>query len=141
MEHLVSAGGVVFRRGEAGLEVVLCGRRSPLLWALPKGTPDPGEDRVDTALREVAEETGLEVRSGGPIDGISYWFVSPSSGARCHKNVYFYLMEATGGDTSNHDHEFDEVRWFPVDEALRTITYENEAKIVEKGLALASEEG
>ena len=50
-------------------------------------------------------------------------------------------MEATGGDTSNHDHEFDEVRWFPVDEALRTMTYENEAKIVEKGLSLASEKG
>ena len=131
---------MVFRQGDAGFEVVLCGRRSPLLWALPKGTPDAGEERVETALREVTEETGLEVQSTGLIDRISYWF-SSSDGTRCHKNVYFYLMEATGGDTSNHDHEFDDVRWFPVDEALRAMTYKNEAKIVEKGLSLASEKG
>ena len=63
-----------------------------------------------------------------------------SDGLRCHKRVYFYLMSAIGGDVSQHDREFDEVRWLPTAEALRTMTYPNEAKIVEKGLSLASEE-
>ena len=61
-----------------------------------------------------------------------------SDGVRCHKTVTFYLMSATGGDTLEHDHEFDEVRWFPVSEALKTMTYENEAKVVEKGFSMAS---
>lgn len=137
-DRLVSAGGLVCRHGEKGLEVVLCGRYSPGLWALPKGTPEGGENRAETALREVSEETGLDVRSNGPIDKISYSFISPSTGVQFHKTVYFYLMEVIGGDMSNHDNEFDEVRWFPAEDAIRKITYENEAKIVEKGLSLAS---
>ena len=138
LDRLVSAGGLVFRRGEGGFEVILCGRHSPKVWALPKGTPEFGESRTETALREVAEETGLDVRSTRPIGKISYCFTNPSTGERCYKNVYFYLMEATGGDTGDHDNEFDEVRWFPADEALQRITYENEAKIVKKGLSLVS---
>ena len=136
--RLVSAGGLVCRHGKKGIEVVLCGRYSPRLWALPKGTPEGGENRVETALREVSEETGLGVQSNGPIDKISYSFIGSSTGVRFHKTVYFYLMQVTGGDMSDHDNEFDEVRWFPAEEALRKITYENEAKIVKKGLSLVS---
>ena len=136
VEHLVSAGGVVYRSGDKGREIVLCGRRSPLLWALPKGTPDSGETREQTALREVTEETGLEVRLEGFIDKIEYWFVRPSDKVRCRKVVLFYLMVPTGGDVSMHDHEFDDVRWFSIDEALRLMTYGNEARIAEKGLSL-----
>ena len=136
--EMVSAGGVVCRNGNGRMEVVLCGRKDPLVWALPKGTPDTGETREQTALREVSEETGLEVATAGVIDAITYWFVRSADGARCQKTVFYYLMEATGGDTSRHDHEFDEVEWFPADEALRTLTYANEVKIVKKGLSLAS---
>ena len=135
VEHLVSAGGVVYRAGKNGVEVLLCGRNSSRLWALPKGTPDPGETHEQTAIREVGEETGLEVRTERFIDSIEYWFVRPIDGAHCHKRVYYYLMSAVGGDTSLHDHEFDEVGWFPGGEALKTMTYGNEVGIVEKGLS------
>ena len=137
VEHLVSAGGVLLRAGENRGEVVLCGRSQPQIWSLPKGTPERGETRAQTAVREVGEETGLEVKLGCFIGCIEYWFVRPTDGVRCHKSVLFYLMSATGGDTSRHDYEFDEVRWFPVTEALTTLTYKNEAKIVEKGLSMA----
>ena len=133
----MSAGGVVLRAGENRGEVVLCGRSQPPIWSLPKGMPELGETRVQTAIREVSEETGLKVKIECFIDSIEYWFVRPTDGVRCRKSVLFYLMSATGGDTSRHDHEFDDVRWFPVPEALRTLTYGNEAKIVEKGLSMA----
>ena len=138
VERPVSAGGVVVRVDEGGAQLVLCGWRSPRLWALPKGTPDSGETLEQTAIREVTEETGVEVETKGLIDSIQYWFVRSSDGVRCHKTVYFYLMAPTGGDVSRHDHEFDEVRWFPAVEALKSMTYGSEAEIAEKGISMAS---
>ena len=141
VEHPVSAGGLVYRVRNGDVEVVICGQNSPPIWGLPKGTPDPGETREQTALREVHEETGLEAKSDSLIDTIDYWFVRSSDGVRCHKTVFFYLMTATGGDVSLHDHEFDTVRWLSADEALKTLTYENEVRVVQKGLSMVSEEG
>ena len=135
-EHLVSAGGIVYRQNTDMVEVVLCGRDSPETWGLPKGTPAPDETREQTALREVTEETGLEVVIDRYVGSIQYWFSRKAESTRYHKTVHFYLMSPDGGDMSRHDHEFDTVRWFPVAEALETLTYENEVKIVKKGVSL-----
>ena len=138
VEELLSAGGVVYRIRDQRVEVVICGRSSPVIWGLPKGTPDAGETREQTALREVNEETGLEVRTEGLIDSIDYWFARSADRVRLHKTVFFYLMSAHGGGLSLHDHEFDVVNWCPAEEACETLTYENEVRIVKKGLSMVS---
>ena len=137
LERLTSAGGVVIRSAGRGYEVVLCGRLATGIWALPKGTPEIGESREQTAVREVTEETGLQVEIQSYIDSIQYQFVRQGDGAQCYKTVLYYLMNPIGGDISLHDHEFDQVRWFPINDALRTMSYENEAAVVEKGLSMA----
>jgi 8-oxo-dGTP pyrophosphatase MutT (NUDIX family) len=128
----VSAGGVVYRREpvDGQIEVALVGRLRPKRWALPKGTPELGETLEGTALREVGEETGLLVRIEQPLDRIQYRFVW--GGVRHFKTVHFYLMEMVGGDTANHDGEYDVVEWFPIGEALRRLSYPNEARVVDK---------
>jgi 8-oxo-dGTP pyrophosphatase MutT (NUDIX family) len=128
----VSAGGVVYRRGgdSGGVEVALVGRLRPKRWALPKGTPEVGETLEGTAVREVGEETGLLVRIEQPLDQIQYWFVW--GGVRHFKTVHFYLMHVVGGDTADHDGEYDVVEWFPIGEALRRLSYPNEARVVDK---------
>jgi 8-oxo-dGTP pyrophosphatase MutT (NUDIX family) len=130
VREAVAAGGVVIRRGERGPEVVLAGREG--MWVLPKGTPDADERIEDTATREVREETGLDVRIVRPIGQIEYWFALPRK--RVHKIVHFYLMEALGGDTSQHDHEYDEVRWVHVDEARRMLTFDTYREMLERAL-------
>ena len=140
VHELVSAGGVVHRVKDGNTEIAICGRNYPPLWALPKGTPDPGETQQETALREVREETGLEVDAEEFIDSIGYTFVRAFDGVRCVKTVHFYLMAPTGGDISLHDHEFDTVRWAPVDEALNILTYDNEVNIVQKGISMVPQE-
>jgi 8-oxo-dGTP pyrophosphatase MutT (NUDIX family) len=126
-----SAGGIVVRH-EAGRPQLVVGsrrrERDSRTWTLPKGTPDPGETIEQTALREVAEETGLEVRITGPLRSIEYWFVQ--SGTRIHKTVHYFLMEPTGGSLDRHDREFDEVRWIGFDEAARMLTFETERDLV-----------
>lgn len=130
----VSAGGVVFRprQGGIGYDVALVGRLRPKRWALPKGTPQEGETLEQTALREVGEETGLQVRIVERLDQIDYWFVW--GWVRHFKTVHFYLMEMTGGDTADHDAEYDVVEWFAIEDALKRLSYPNEARVVEKAL-------
>ncbi len=126
-----SAGGIVVRFESGQPSLVVGSRRRERdgrTWTLPKGTPNPGETREQTALREVREETGLEVRITGPLDSIEYWFVQ--SGTRIHKTVHYFLMEPVGGDLAAHDHEFDEVRWITFESAGSLLTFETERALV-----------
>ena len=143
-----SAGGVVFRlipgdsnekKGTSdqwstvqysnmSVEVVLVGRSYSGIWALPKGTPESGETFEQVAVREVQEETGLEVRLIAYIGHISYSFIRDK--IRFQKQVRHFLFEAIGGDTSLHDAEYDQVEWFSIPEALRRLTYQNEVNIL-----------
>lgn len=141
IEEPVSAGGVVYRIVDGQIETVLCGRDNPIRWSLAKGTPDPGETLEETALREVREETGLEVQIQEPIKSIDYWFADRESDVRFHKTVHFYLMVATGGDVDQHDPEFDVIQWFPSDKALKSLTYANETEVLRQALELISRRG
>ncbi len=143
-----SAGGVVFRLvpshsaepdepynwwGEDGaeeirVEVVLVGRSSAGIWSLPKGTPEAGETIEQVAVREVQEETGLEVRLISYVGSISYSFIHEQ--VRYYKQVRHFLFEAVGGDMALHDHEYDLVEWFSLSEACRHLTYQNEINIL-----------
>lgn len=128
-----SAGGVVHRSVEGHVQVVLVHRRAPVLWALPKGTPDSGETIEETALRETREETGLQVEIERPLRAIRYYFVRGST--RFHKTVHFFLMRAVGGSTEAHDAEFDEVRWVSVEEAGALLNHATERSVVEEAAA------
>ncbi len=125
----VSAGGVVWRRGTLdSVEIVLCGRTGDGLWCLPKGTPDRGESVEQAAVREVREETGLDVARGEKLGIIRYWFTA--DGVRFRKRVHHWLFQPIGGDTNDHDHEFDVVRWLPIAEAFRLVKHQNERTII-----------
>ena len=129
-----SAGGVVHRVADGRLQIALVHRREPRLWALPKGTPNAGETIEETAVRETREESGLEVRVEAPISAITYFFVRGRT--RFHKTVHFFLMEPIGGDLALHDHEFDEVRWVDLEEALRLMSHATERSVVEAAVEL-----
>ena len=127
----------MLQQREDSPEVLLCGQKTPSTWGLPKGTPNPGEKVEETARREVQEETGLQVEVRQKVGSVHYWFAR--GGVRYHKTVHFFLMVPTGGSLDLHDPEFDLVQWFPAPQALRTLSYRNEAAIVEKALALFQE--
>lgn len=130
-EH--SAGGVVYRPAEPAPEIALASRRTlagELAWGLPKGLVEQGERPEDTAVREVREETGLIAEIREPLGDISYWYVW--EGQRIRKRVSFFLMEAVGGDVSEHDTEMEEIRWYPLAEVVGTAKYRTEKDVIRK---------
>lgn len=134
-EH--SAGGVVVRGEPGSYELALAARRTrqgDLAWGLPKGLVEPGEDPERTAVREVREETGLEAEIRAPLGDISYWYVW--DGVRVRKRVSFFLMEAVGGDTSLHDHEMEEVRWFRLTDGPDVASYRSERDVLGKAVEM-----
>lgn len=124
-----SAGGVVARRVGDQIQVALVGNSSRNTWYLPKGGLAKGETIEQAAIREVTEETGLQVRMVKPIRPIEYWF--HVRGARVHKTVHYFLMEPTGeGDFSQRDWENDRAGWFELRDAMEAMSYENEKELV-----------
>ena len=132
IKRAVSAGGVVYREDRGALLVALCGRTGFGLWALPKGTPEEGESIEQTALREVREETGLEVETEAPLGHVEYQFTRPTE--RVHKRVHFFLMRERGGSVLDHDAEFDVVEWAPASEALGRLTHPTDREILRRAM-------
>lgn len=135
-----SAGGIVIGFAAGAPQLVVGKRRRErdgVTWTLPKGTPNRGETTEETALREVREESGLDVRIIRRFESIEYQFNQGRT--RIHKTVHYFLMVPTGGDLGRHDHEFDEVRWIGFDEAATLLTFETERALVARAAAAAME--
>lgn len=101
-------------------------------WALPKGWVEKGEDLEQAAIREVREETGLEAKILRKLGQISYEFYSKADHGTVSKTVHLFLLEFLRGQTEDHDDEVEEARWFPIKDALRALTYQNERDMMEK---------
>ncbi|AKU14996.1 NUDIX hydrolase [Luteipulveratus mongoliensis] len=130
-----SAGGVVIdvRGGAAYIALIArLNRAGRLEWCLPKGHVEPGETLVETAVREVAEETGIIGRALITLGTIDYWFSTPSH--RIHKMVHHYLLEALGGEIGvegDPDHEAIDARWFRLEKVHEQLTFPNERRIAQ----------
>ena len=107
------------------------------VWALPKGRIDPGESGEATALREVREETGAGGRSLGKLGDVRYVFTW--DGERIFKVVSFFLVRYAEGRLGEipeaFRHEIADVRWLPLAEAPRLLTYKGEREMAERALA------
>jgi 8-oxo-dGTP pyrophosphatase MutT (NUDIX family) len=104
-------------------------RRGRLLWSLPKGHIEAGETAEQTAVREVAEETGIRGVVVAELGSIDYWFVT--EGRRVHKTVHHYLMRSVGGELSDADVEVTQVAWVPLGELDARLAYADERRLAE----------
>lgn len=137
-----SAGGVLYRHASAdgALEICLISTRGGTRWQLPKGHANPGESEDQAAVREVREETGCTGDIECDLGEITFWFVTAGNapGAerrRVKKSVHFYLVRYREGDTSDHDAEVDDARWWPAEEATRLLTFDSERKVLARARA------
>jgi 8-oxo-dGTP pyrophosphatase MutT (NUDIX family) len=136
-----SAGGVVVRRlrGEWRLAAIRPGGKDKV-WALPKGLIGPGESAADAALREVAEETGVEARLVEKLGDVRY--VYTWEGERVFKVVSFFLLRYSRGRLGNlpaeFRHEVAEARWLPLKDAPQLLSYKGEREMAERALQICA---
>ena len=129
MSHKVSAGTLLYRNGESGLEVLLVhpsgwyNRRAP--WGIPKGEMDPGETDVEqTARRETLEETGVRADALVPLGSIVY--------RKSRKEVHCFAGAApAGAEPRAASWEVDQVRFVPVEEA-QSLMHEDQREFVDR---------
>ena len=129
-EREESFGGVVVHEGNV-LVITPAGR--PQIATLPKGGPQAGEPPEVTAQRELREETGVEARIVERLGDVRYRY--RRRGVRVDKTVGFYLCEYVAGDTADHDHEVDDARWMPIEQARTELTYPGEREMIERALS------
>jgi 8-oxo-dGTP pyrophosphatase MutT (NUDIX family) len=131
--HETSAGGLVIDGIDGPKETQVAAligridRRGRMLWSLPKGHIELGETAEQTAIREVAEETGIQGSVLAALGSIDYWFVT--EGRRVHKTVHHYLMRFSGGELSDADLEVAEVAWVPMGELPSRLAYADERRL------------
>ncbi len=123
---VLAAGGVVLRDGK----VALVHRPAYDDWTLPKGKLEPGEDLLEAALREVAEETGLRCLLGPPLGTTEYVDARGRD-----KTVHSWAMAATAGRLAP-TREIDEARWVPIEEAPAQLTHERDREVLVRAQAL-----
>jgi ADP-ribose pyrophosphatase YjhB (NUDIX family) len=128
-----SAGGVVVR--DRDCVVIVPTRRAAdgrRVLALPKGHPDGDETPQDAALREVREEAGVEACAVEKLGDVRYFY--QRDGRRIAKVVSFFLLEYVAGEPAEHDHEVEEARWMPLEEAAQALTYKGEREMAARAL-------
>jgi 8-oxo-dGTP pyrophosphatase MutT (NUDIX family) len=129
-----SAGGVVLD-GDRVVVIVPVKRAADgrRVLGLPKGHLDGDETPEQAATREVAEETGVDGELIDELGDVRYRY--ERRGRRIEKAVRFYLFQYRGGDLADHDHEIEEARWMPLDQAARELTYPGEREMIQRAMS------
>lgn len=126
MKKEKSCGAVVYRQQDSWAEVLLICHKNGGHWAFPKGHVEKGEAEVETAQREIWEETGLKVKAD---TGFRYTVAySPKPGVM--KDVVYFAAEYAGGKAAAQEEEVTGIRWEKPQQALGLITYENDREVL-----------
>jgi 8-oxo-dGTP pyrophosphatase MutT (NUDIX family) len=100
---------------------------------LPKGHPDGNETPEQAARREVKEESGVTAELIEELGDVDYDY--QRNGRDVSKRVTFYLFEYRSGDLGDHDHEIEDARWMPLEQAASELTYAGEREMVARALS------
>lgn len=128
-----AAGGIVVDRVDGLWSLLMILQASDNAWKFPKGHIDRGESPEETAVREVAEETGVLCSIVGDIGTTGYTFTT-KKGTQVEKIVWWYLMKPTGYADATHAHEVLELRWVPVPDVESLLTYDTDRELLTRAL-------
>ena len=126
MKREKSCGALVYRYENGALMLLLLRHRHGGHWSFPKGHVEAGETEEQTAHREIFEETGVQVTlQDGFRHAVEY---SPKPGVK--KQVVYFLGEAHSAALVRQEEEISELRWVPIGDALKAVTFQNDRMLI-----------
>lgn len=128
MKQEKSCGAVVYRREGESTHVLLLKHKYGGHWGFPKGHVECGEQENETALREVREETGLSIEL---VDGFRET-VEYKPKPNIQKQVVYFLGVADTDRVVRQESEISEIRWLPIDDAIKWIAFDNHRQLLNK---------
>lgn len=130
MKKEKSCGAIVFYLKEDKEQILLIKHSNSGHWSFPKGHVEEGETEVETAVREIMEETGVNA----DIDTRFRTVVTYSPKKDVIKDVVYFFATTDNYDTRNQEEEVSEVRWVDIDKALGSVSYKNDKELVKKAI-------
>lgn len=125
-----SCGALVIRKNDTATQMLLIKHKHGGHWSFPKGHVEGAETEVETALREVKEETGLDIKLiNGYKEKVYY---SPRVGIK--KEVVYFLGKSAWVEAIPQEEEISETRWFDIDSVLKQVTFENDKRLIKHAL-------
>lgn len=128
MRYEKSCGAIVYRRFHGNIEILLIRHINSGHWSFPKGHVESGETEIETAVREIKEETAIDVL----IDPTFRETVSYSPKRDTQKIVVYFIARARNYNFMPQKEEISEVRWVDIGYVSHLLTYENDKNIVMK---------
>ncbi len=128
MEYEKSCGAIVFRKSHGNIEILLIKHLNGEYWSFPKGHVEPGETEEETAIREVKEETNIDII----VDHSFREVVTYSPKKDTMKNVVYFLARAKNYDHQPQESEIAQVKWIELSLAHSALTYDNDKQLINK---------
>ena len=136
MKREFSAGGIVVNNGKV-LLIKNAALRDPkkAYWGFPKGHIDKGEKSEEAAVREVREETGLDVEMVKKLGDSRYVFTN-KAGQKVFKIVVYFLFKYISGELKPQELEILELSWYEPEEAYKLLSFKKDQEFLQKALKL-----
>ena len=131
MKKEKSCGAIVFYLKEDKEQILLIKHSNSGHWSFPKGHVEAGETEVETAVREIMEETGVNA----DIDTRFRTVVTYSPKKDVIKDVVYFFATTDNYDTRNQEEEVSDIRWMDMDKVLGSVSYKNDKELVKKAIA------
>lgn len=123
-----SCGAVIFYKDKKDVKVLLVKNNNSRFWSFPKGHIEPYETEEETAIREVKEETNLDIEILNNFREISKY----SPFGKIRKKVVFFLAQTFNNKVTLQKSELDDYIWVTIKEALNKSKYDNDIEILNK---------
>ncbi|MEE1219148.1 MAG: NUDIX domain-containing protein [Ruminococcus sp.] len=123
-----SCGAIIFHKTKQNTKILLVKNNNGRYWSFPKGHIEDDENEQQTALREIKEETGLDVTI---FDGFRETSEYCPFG-KIKKRVVFFLAQAFTDNVKIQQEEIDSYIWVDLQQARKLCTYDNDLRIIEK---------